>query len=109
MLAPLADQLVMALHFVLQDIQINKSESKPILFFQTARSASLAHDLFETKPYQEAIARAGGKEFKVCAIHSRMSQSARVRNTNTFAASASGVLLSSDVAARGVDFPGVSL
>ncbi|PWN40192.1 DEAD-domain-containing protein [Ceraceosorus guamensis] len=108
-LAPLADQLAMALHYVLQDIKINGPESKPILFFQTARSASLAHDVFETRPYKEAIAQAGGKNFEVCAIHSRMSQGARVRNTNNFAAGKSGVLLSSDVAARGVDFPGVSL
>ena len=42
-------------------------------------------------------------------MHSRKTQSYRTRVTNSFRDCKQGVLVASDVAARGVDFPGVSL
>lgn len=41
-------------------------------------------------------------------IHSRLSQSARTKATKEFTEVKSGVLLSSDVTARGIDIPGIS-
>lgn len=42
-------------------------------------------------------------------IHSRMSQSSRSRASNAFRAARRGILFSSDVSARGLDYPDVSL
>ena len=43
------------------------------------------------------------------ALHSRKSQAYRTRVSHAFRDAAAGVLVASDVAARGVDYPGVSL
>lgn len=40
-------------------------------------------------------------------IHSRMSQSARTKSVESFRAARAAALISSDVTARGMDFPGV--
>ena len=42
-------------------------------------------------------------------IHSRMSQSSRTRASSSFRAARRGILFSSDVSARGLDYPDVSL
>jgi len=42
-------------------------------------------------------------------IHSRMSQSSRTRASNAFRNASKGILFSSDVSARGLDYPEVSL
>ena len=41
-------------------------------------------------------------------VHSRKSQSARTKATDGFRAAKNGVLVSSDVTARGIDIPGVT-
>ena len=43
------------------------------------------------------------------ALHSRKTQAYRTRVSHKFRDAAGGVLVASDVAARGVDYPGVSL
>ena len=42
-------------------------------------------------------------------IHSRMSQSKRLKVTEEFREAKTGIMFSSDVVARGIDIPGVSL
>ncbi|PWW71821.1 DEAD-domain-containing protein [Tuber magnatum] len=68
----------------------------------------------------EAVANSGGAEsplqpFKaivfftaVRPIHSQLSQAGRTRTAEGFRRAESGILLSSDVTARGMDFPGVT-
>jgi len=53
----------------------------------------------------------GGLESKdnLWEIHSRMSQSSRTRASNAFRNARKGILFSSDVSARGLDYPDVSL
>jgi ATP-dependent RNA helicase MSS116 len=53
----------------------------------------------------------GGLESKehLWEIHSRMSQSSRTRASNSFREANRGILFSSDVSARGLDYPDVSL
>ncbi|GAB7366030.1 hypothetical protein MBLNU230_g7353t1 [Neophaeotheca triangularis] len=46
---------------------------------------------------------------QVFQLHSRLSQSARVRTTNDFKATPAGIMFASDVIGRGMDFPNVSL
>ncbi|KAG6867360.1 hypothetical protein C0993_003845 [Termitomyces sp. T159_Od127] len=75
------------------------SKSKVIVFFPTARHVSVAYDLFSKIPGLPPVYE----------IHSRNSQSARTRASADFTKAQEAVLLSSDVAARGMDFPGVTL
>ncbi|KAG6879437.1 hypothetical protein C0992_002703 [Termitomyces sp. T32_za158] len=75
------------------------SKSKVIIFFPTARHVSVAYHLLSLLPGLPPVYE----------IHSRNSQSARTRASADFTKAEEAVLLSSDVAARGMDFPGVTL
>jgi ATP-dependent RNA helicase MSS116 len=50
-----------------------------------------------------------GFGISVLELHSRMSQASRNRASNTFREAKCGILFTSDVSARGVDYPEVSL
>ncbi|CAL6275350.1 unnamed protein product [Bathycoccus prasinos] len=69
---------------------------KIMCFFPTARATGLASEVFEAMG------------IKVFEIHSRKSQSARTKAADQFRASKSAVMMSSDVTARGMDFPDVT-
>ncbi|KAF9552973.1 DEAD-domain-containing protein [Agrocybe pediades] len=77
----------------------NISTSKCMVFFPTARQVAFATELLSQIPGLPPILE----------IHSRKSQPARIKAATAFKDARSAVLLSSDVAARGVDFPGVTL
>jgi ATP-dependent RNA helicase MSS116 len=68
-----------------------------IVFFPTARAAQ----------FYAALARASGCESYD--LHSRLSQAARDKAAAAFGSSPSAVMFASDVIARGLDFPDVSL
>eukprot|EP00892_Ulva_mutabilis_P001545 jgi/Ulvmu1/11391/UM075_0053.1 len=73
--------------------------AKIMVFCQTARTAAFLSQFFR-------VAGLPG----VLEIHSRMSQPARTRASNAFRAAATGaVLFTSDVSARGVDYPDTTL
>ncbi|KAG6840242.1 hypothetical protein C0991_007990 [Blastosporella zonata] len=100
---PFSSTLPTALQLLHADILTHPSSSKTIIFFPTARHVSFAASLLSSlQPSLPALP-------KIFDLHSRMSQSARTRATSGFATASSGILLSSDVAARGMDFPGVTL
>jgi ATP-dependent RNA helicase MSS116 len=50
-----------------------------------------------------------GLDIPVLEIHSRMSQASRTRASNTFRSTKNAILFSSDISARGVDYPDVSM
>lgn len=76
-----------------------KSEFKTILFAPTAALADWYGSILETF----------SKELPpVFVLHSRVSQNKRTSITNQFRESSSGVLVATDVVARGMDFPLVS-
>lgn len=68
-----------------------------IVFFPTARAAQ----------FHAALSRAAG--CPALDLHSRLSQSARDKAAAAFGGSPTGVMFASDVIARGLDFPDVSL
>ena len=70
---------------------------KIILFLPTAR---------QTQFVAEALAAAG---IKALEIHSRKSQGHRTKTSDQFRAAKCAVMVSSDVSARGVDYPDVTL
>jgi ATP-dependent RNA helicase MSS116 len=68
-----------------------------IIFFPTARAAQ----------FHAALARAAG--LPCLDLHSRLSQKQRDTAAATFGGNPTGVMFASDVIARGLDFPDVSL
>lgn len=87
-------------HALFEVIRAHKKTNpnyKVIVFFTTARLASFSSRLFNA---------AGCPTME---LHSRMSQSKRTKTTDVFRDGSKLVLFSSDVSARGMDFPGVSL
>ena len=87
-------------HVLYELIQNHKAANpnfKIIVFFTTARVASFSSRLFNQA------------EMDTMELHSRMSQSKRTKTTERFRNGSKLILFSSDVSARGMDFPGVSL
>ncbi|WVR08321.1 hypothetical protein IAU60_005374 [Kwoniella sp. DSM 27419] len=100
----------LTLALVLEELQRAPQTAKIIVFSPTARAAGLAAEVFRSTAIGRVLKAAVGDNgpFTIGEVHSRRSQSQRVKATQEFAQTPRGVLFSSDVAARGVDFPGVS-
>ena len=69
---------------------------KIIVFFPTARIAAFMADLFTAS------------HFPIVEMHSRKTQSYRTKTAGYFRENKNVIMFSSDVSARGVDYPGVS-
>nr|CDI53072.1 related to MSS116-RNA helicase of the DEAD box family, mitochondrial [Melanopsichium pennsylvanicum 4] len=107
LICSLRDCLPRALQVVLSEAIRYPVNHKILVFLPTARSTSLAAAVFTQLRNQKASAYA--KLGPIFEIHSRKSQALRTRTMETFQTSASGILFSSDVTARGIDIPGISL
>lgn len=89
----------------------NPKDYKFIVFFITARQTQFFAELGQAVYNQVArSAQKGGKHKKInlYEIHSRKSQSARNKASDDFRECTTGILLSSDVSARGLDYPNVT-
>lgn len=102
-----ADIYPMTLALLLQELERAPTTAKVIVFAPTARAAGLAAELFRSKAVL-ALLQDGNGSFSIGEVHSRKSQAQRVKATKEFAEARRGILFSSDVAARGIDFPGVT-
>ncbi|KAF9775790.1 hypothetical protein IL306_006075 [Fusarium sp. DS 682] len=71
---------------------------KAILFATTAAIADFYGHVLENTPGLPPVS----------ILHSRMSQNKRTRITNDYRTAKSGILVATDVVARGMDFPGVT-
>ena len=78
------------------DKALYPSAFKVMVFLPTARQAGFAAEVLSKVPDLGPVYE----------IHSRLSQSKRTNVADAFAKAKKGVLLSSDVTARGMDFPG---
>ena len=106
---PSMDRFLSAtVEMVLAAMDEDPEEHKVIVFFSTAHltgfMAALLNDVF---------ARSGGDPHlanrdPVLEIHSRKSQPARDKASEKFRKAKRGVLFTSNVSARGVDYPGVT-
>ncbi|XDG09547.1 hypothetical protein ABKA04_009162 [Annulohypoxylon sp. FPYF3050] len=76
---------------------------KAIVFFSNTSTVAFANRVFRGTSLSD---RAGG--VGVFDIHSKLSQMQRTRTADGFRAAKTGILLSSDVTARGMDFPNVT-
>eukprot|EP00568_Trieres_chinensis_P012978 CAMPEP_0183298272 /NCGR_PEP_ID=MMETSP0160_2-20130417/5342_1 /TAXON_ID=2839 ORGANISM="Odontella Sinensis, Strain Grunow 1884" /NCGR_SAMPLE_ID=MMETSP0160_2 /ASSEMBLY_ACC=CAM_ASM_000250 /LENGTH=737 /DNA_ID=CAMNT_0025460279 /DNA_START=1 /DNA_END=2214 /DNA_ORIENTATION=+ len=78
-------------------VKENGNKSKTVVFFPTARQVAFFAEFFNV-----------GLGIPVMELHSRKTQGYRNRVSNQFRDASSGILFTSDVSARGVDYPGVS-
>lgn len=88
-----------ALFSILQE-RTSSSSHKVIVFFTTARLTQLMAEMFNS------VSDITG--YNVLEIHSRKSQSQREKASERFRKSRSAVMFSSDVTARGMDYPDVT-
>lgn len=99
------DQLKHVAHLLLQDQLEHGPKSKVIVFLNTTKQTML----FSTLLKQISQAHAFPRGFKVHEIHSRLTQVGRERSADRFRNEKyPSVLVTSDVSARGVDYPGVT-
>ncbi|KAJ4768570.1 hypothetical protein LUZ62_078945 [Rhynchospora pubera] len=96
LIAPLEKQLSV-LHRLLTEHISQDSDYKVIVFCTTAMVTALVAEVL------------AGLKFKVREIHSRKTQAYRTRVSQEFRQSKGLILVSSDVSARGVDYPDVTL
>ncbi|KAJ3062046.1 hypothetical protein HDU99_005352, partial [Rhizoclosmatium hyalinum] len=99
LVVPMPD-LLTATYSLLLSIAATTPLPKIIIFFPTARTTQLFSELL--------LALNTPTLPPIHEIHSRKSQSARTKATDLFRASQKGIMVSSDVSARGMDFPGVT-
>lgn len=95
-ITPFSHHLPTLLHLIKEDRDMHKGSSKQVVFFPTARHVDAAF---------HALSNINGLP-TLTSMHSRLTQKARERSSDKFRAERSAILLCSDVAARGVDFPG---
>ncbi|CAO1618015.1 unnamed protein product [Sympodiomycopsis kandeliae] len=99
--APLEDILPLTLKHIALEHQRSPQSAKVIVFCPTANATAVS---------AAALQGIRGLDIgQVWEIHSRKSQSQRTKAMEQFRQAKTGVLFASDVAARGVDIPGVSM
>jgi ATP-dependent RNA helicase MSS116 len=100
------DQLPHVLRLLAHDQLMNPQQSKSIVFLPTLKLtqlfATFVRELSEALPH--------GKRTSVYEIHSKLDQDKRSRASDRFRkdTSPASILVTSDVSARGVDYPGVT-
>ncbi|KAJ3357165.1 hypothetical protein GGF32_001152 [Allomyces javanicus] len=107
-IAPLEKQPI-TLHSILHRGAMAEEPLKAIVFLPTTRMTMLYGELFK----RLAMGPLGGVgQFDardLYEIHSRKSQDQRIKISDRFRRAKQGILFTSDVSARGVDYPGVNL
>jgi ATP-dependent RNA helicase MSS116 len=89
--------------------EIQKNEPfKAIVFFPTAKFASLAASTFKNLALPSDGTPHPLQRFPTFVMHSRLTQSQRTGASDRFRRCKSGILFASDVVARGMDFPNVT-
>jgi ATP-dependent RNA helicase MSS116, mitochondrial len=102
-----AEQVPHTLRLLAHDQLINSGKSKCIVFLPTTKMTQLFATLI--RELSKTTLPSGNKT-KVYEIHSKRTQEARTMTSDAFRNDSSGasILVTSDVSARGVDYPGVS-
>ena len=84
----------------------NNLPFKAIVYFNSTAEVTLAHSIF--RGLGDGRSRMNMLGIPLTEMHSRLTQGQRTYNSNSFRRMDSGILFSSDVTARGMDFPNVS-
>lgn len=106
-IVPLTEMFTATVALLKQTFDKDPINAKVILFFPTARQTEIFNSLLQN--LQNGLASNDSmKKVPILEVHSRKSQSSRVKASNEFSKAQNGILCSSDVTARGVDFPNVT-
>ncbi|EGO03443.1 hypothetical protein SERLA73DRAFT_165133 [Serpula lacrymans var. lacrymans S7.3] len=102
-----SDQLPHVLRLVAHDQLTNPGKSKIMMFFPTTKMTQLFATYFRELSRKVLPA---GRQTRVYEIHSKKSMESRTTTSDMFRNDKTGasILISSDVSARGVDYPGVT-
>ncbi|KIL57685.1 hypothetical protein M378DRAFT_36628, partial [Amanita muscaria Koide BX008] len=102
-----ADQVPHLLRLLAYEQLANPGSSKTIMFFPTTKMTQLFSSVL--REVKKSVLPAGNNT-RIYEIHSKKTMESRTRTSADFRADKSGaaVLVSSDVSARGVDYPGVT-
>ncbi|KAF9887054.1 hypothetical protein FE257_010548 [Aspergillus nanangensis] len=86
-----------------------KMPFKAMIYFNSTKEVRAAFEVFiELLTQRPSVLRAHGVNARICEIHSRLTQQQRTKAARFFRESRSAIMFSSDVTARGMDFPGVT-
>ena len=80
---------------------------KAIVYFNSGREVEMATELFSILQFDNPELL-GGPHISIVGLHSRLTQAQRTANANKFRKAQSSVLFSTDLTARGMDFPDVT-
>ncbi len=109
-LASISQYILLLLAILRREKERNPNDYKLLVFFPASR---LVRFLFQFFVLGNLLKGKGdsnpSNSAHIWEIHSRMSQSSRTRASNAFRSAKTGILFSSDVSARGLDYPDVSL
>jgi ATP-dependent RNA helicase MSS116, mitochondrial len=106
LVTPLQHHMIAVEHLLqdhVEEMNATKSKFKIIVFFTTARIAGYMAELFRADPRYPHY-----NDKTLLEMHSRKSQSYRTSVAKKFTTQSNIILFSSDVSARGVDYPDVS-
>jgi ATP-dependent RNA helicase MSS116 len=95
---PISDTIKATVGILQEDVAEHGNRSKSMVFCTTAMGTSATAQLLKKAGY--------GTLPQVFEIHSRMTQSKRLWTAQKFKAATNAILVTSDVTARGMDFPG---
>ena len=104
--ADLPDQGAMLYQALMREIMMNRSDHKIIVFFSTTRAVELNTALFRQMADADESTKALGS---IMEMHSKKEQYEREHISKEFKHARSGIMFTSDVSARGMDYPGVTL
>ncbi|ELU39993.1 RNA helicase [Rhizoctonia solani AG-1 IA] len=101
------DQVPHILRLLAHDQLTNPGKSKSVIFLPTTKMTQMYASLLRELARDTLPA---GRETQIYEIHSRKDQDSRSRTSDRFRKDTSGasILVTSDVSARGVDYPGVT-
>jgi ATP-dependent RNA helicase MSS116 len=106
LVTPIQHHMIALEHVLQEHIEERKSKNqayKIIVFFVTARAAGYTAELFRADPRYPHY-----DDDNLLEMHSRKSQSYRTNVAKKFTSRSNVIMFSSDVSARGVDYPGVT-
>lgn len=116
----LENQMPALLELAKRSVEAHKNDPennlpfKAIVYMNSTSEVALAEEIFRnmrasgTDGSRNMFARHPLESCDIIAMHSKLSQNERTRNSQRFRNAESALLLSSDVTARGMDFPNVS-
>ena len=106
-ITPLENQIDVLARLIAQQMTLPKY--KVIVFFPTARQTGYLAELFNAANPPIVNTRESRSCPTILEIHSRKSQAQRTKASDEFKSSSNAILFSSDVTARGMDYPDVTL